>query len=350
MAVIIGLSEDFNCKKEPSKKFSIFCKYAQKYSGRKIAISKKDFLAKELLFDRGIALAKHLRNTFDLRGKKLTWSGMENNREDSSDIYSDGIGISLKDSSKIIRNCGFDQFIKTFCKNTVKEFKDPFWEFAPRLSASYLKTVLKDCADRGFFSIRTSSIYIGRKKKRYFQGGLDDILNMELDDLIKTITKTDIKELVKDFSKNGNLSKLLNIRRKLVKDVAAKVLAVIKEGLSQGSAHFNNNMKHMLQYRQKRKLFGFSSKSLIHAGEIKSKRQVRIQILKTYVAPSKLTDRTTGLQINFYTTIELNFSSKKETVVIQNQLRYKHRTFSSAPEANLHLLNYSDWKKIYPTK
>ena len=104
----------------------------------------------------------------------------------------------------------------------------------------------------------------------------------------------------------------------------------------------------MLQYRRKEKLFGFSSKKWIYAGKIKSDREVAISAKNIFIDNSKLTERTTGLQINIYTNIEIVFSNRKHNVKLQNQLRYKHRTFSCTPEANFHLLNYKDWRKLYP--
>lgn len=120
------------------------------------------------------------------------------------------------------------------------------------------------------------------------------------------------------------------------------------EGLIQNPKHFALKIKYMLQYREKEKLFGFSSSKEVFTGKIKSERDVSITGKSIHSKPSKLTEKTTGLQINTYTEIIIEIAGKKESMIIQNQIRYKHRTFSSTPEANFHLLNYSDWKKIYP--
>ena len=134
----------------------------------------------------------------------MRWSGVENQKEDSSDIYVGNIGVSLKDSSMIVRNSGFFQLLKTFCPNPIKEFNDPYWEFAPSLSAKYLHIVIKDCHGRGFIKITNHHIYINDQKRKGFDGHIDDLLNMNLDTLLSYINKADIKLLIKDFSGNGN--------------------------------------------------------------------------------------------------------------------------------------------------
>ena len=71
-------------------------------------------------------------------------------------------------------------------------------------------------------------------------------------------------------------------------------------------------------------------------------------VRKVYTDKSKLTMKTTGLQINIYTDIDITINSITKEVTLQNQLRYKHSTFTCAPEANLHLLKYEDWAVVYP--
>ena len=349
IAVMIGLAEDFDCNQGPSEKFAKFHKYATKYGRGKISISKQNMSNKEEnVFNRGVLLAKKLKHQCGLQAIDLTWSGTDNHREDSSDIYSDGIGISLKDSSKIIRNSGFSQLIRTFCKNTIKKFKDPFWEFAPSLSVEYLRVVAKDCYERKFLELKNNHIYIDGVKKNRFDDNINTLLALELNHFSLIIKKTDIKLLVKDFSSNGCSENLFEIRKRLVSDVSSKVLSIIREGLMQNPSHFSDQIKYMLQYRNSEKLFGFSSKKLIYAGKIKKRDDVKIDPIKVFTEASKLSKKKTGLQINIYTKIEINFSLKKEQLTLQNQLRYKHRTFSSAPEANFHLMSDCDWKKIYP--
>ncbi len=349
ISVIIGILESFDCNRSIQEKFQIFNKYTCQYSDGKINPSKEDFCKKENLFNRGVLLGQKLKDEFKLQGRGIKWSATKNQKEDSSDIYSDRIGISLKDSSKIIRNSGFSQLIDVFCEQTIKNFKEPFWEFAPHLSVEYLRIVIKDCYQRGFFQIRDQYIYIDTEKKREYKGSIGHLLNLSLKDLILSISKSDIKLLVKNFSKNGNLKDLLFVREKITHDVSFKVISLLREGLIQNPEHFSNKIRYMLQYRDNEKLFGFSSIKFIYAGIIKKRDCVNIKPIKIHHKKSKLTDRTMGLQINIYTTIDIHFKSHKEQLTIENQLRYKHRTFSSAPEANFHVLNYNDWRKIYPT-
>ena len=73
-----------------------------------------------------------------------------------------------------------------------------------------------------------------------------------------------------------------------------------------------------------------------------------ISVNKFLTKESNLTEKTVGLQINFYTDIDVVFPSCTQKIILQNQLRYKHRTFTCAPEANFHLLKYEDWEKLYP--
>ncbi len=348
ISVIVGFQNKEILKKSTCEKFKIFSKAVLKLANGKINISKSDFKSNEAIFDRGICISKLFRKAYGISGKKLNWTGIKNHKEDSSDIYVDDIGISLKDSSKIIRNSGFEQLINTFCEKPIRKFKDPFWEFAPKLSAGYLLTVIEDCYKRGFLKISNNRLEIGNEIKTSFKGDIKNLLKLNLNELSKILKKSDIKELVKDFSKNGNLKNLLKIRESLVNEVSKKVVANLTEGLIQNPNYFSNKIKYMLQYRKKEKLFGFSSSKEIFVGIIKSNKEVFIQGEKVFTELSKLTEKTTGLQINIYTDISIEISGKKEKVRLQNQLRYKHRTFSCAPEANFHLLKYSDWKKLYP--
>ncbi len=144
--------------------------------------------------------------------------------------------------------------------------------------------------------------------------------------------------------------KLFNIRKKIVKEVSDKVLAILKEGLLQDPEHFSHKMKIILQYGNVKKFFGFSSSAMTYVGCINKENDIHISPLNVSSEKSKLTPTTVGLQINFYTTMDISLPLSQITIKIQNQLRYKHRTFSCAPEANFHLLSYGDWKKIYPTQ
>ncbi len=346
ISVMIGICGKSFTDQIVQEKFNIFCKFTQNYG---IKITFENFKKYETLFDRGLKLGNLLKKKYDLKGQSLSWSAAENHKEDSSDIYVDGIGISLKDSSKIIRNSGFRQLIQTFHKNPRKTFTDPFWEFAPSLSVEYLRIVVSDCNSRKFFYIKNSEIYIGGKKRGDFFGNISDFLELSLKELILKINKSDIKNLVKDFSKNGCTSKLLYIRKKLTEDVSHKVVSYLKEGLIQDSNHFSEQVKYMLQYRDTHKLFGFSSSKAIYSGKIVTKDIVNIQPAgMIYTEPPQLTEKTTGLQINLYTPIKVKIFNTINFLKLQNQLRYKHRTFSCAPEGNFHLLDYSDWRKLYP--
>ncbi|MCY4524746.1 MAG: hypothetical protein OXB84_08410, partial [Halobacteriovoraceae bacterium] len=326
------------------EKFKIFQDVSKKHSDGAIQITYDEFSKKEELFDRGLKLAILIKEKFNLAGNKNTrWSGTENQGEDSSDIYIGNIGVSLKDSSMIIRNSGFSQLLKVFCPNTIKEFNDPYWEFAPSLSVKYLHIIIKDCNDRRFMEVKNYHIYINGQKRKLFDGCVDDLLNMNLATLLSYINKTDIKSLIKDFSKNGNKKKLFAIRKGLVSEVSNKIIAFFSEGILQDPKHIEKELKYMLQFRDKEKIFGFSSKKFNHIGKILKAKDIGISAKTISMKESKLTDKTLGLQVNFYTDIDIAFPSHTERIILQNQLRYKHRTFTSAPEANFHLLKYKDW-------
>lgn len=348
IAVIVGIDSDIELNSSINDKFSIFSKYLNKQSLGQISLTKDTFIKKVDLFDRGFLLAKKLIQDFKIEGNNLHWVAKKDIKKDSSDIYSDGIGISLKDNSKIVRNNGFEQLLNTFCKTTLKTFKDPFWEFSPSLSADFISTVIKSCYESGYLSLESNIIYIDNKKKTSFSGDLKSLLELNLGEYSKLFSKDDLKKLVKHFSTSGDLNTLFEVRKKLVKDVQDKVIAVLKEGLIQNPVFVGQKLKHLLQYREKPKYFGFSSKKLLYTGIIPSEKSVSVTPLKVYTEASKLTSAKTGLQINIYTDIEIGFGKIKNKISLQNQLRYKHRTFSCAPEANLHILSYDDWKKIYP--
>ncbi|MCB9062033.1 MAG: hypothetical protein H6622_10975 [Halobacteriovoraceae bacterium] len=349
ISVLVGFIDKDIISKSVDEKYKSFIGTVAKYGEGKISVSKKDFEKNINLFDRGIELSNVLKSDYGLVGKNLSWSGVENHKEDSSDIYVDGMGVSLKDSSKIIRNSGFEQLLETFCEKPIKKFKEPFWEFAPKLSASYLITVIADCYSRGFVKLSKGKVIIDGKERAVFSGDISSLKSLNLKEISEIFKKADLKVMVKDFSKNGDLKELFKIREALVKDVSKKVTSNLMEGLIQNPSHFASKIKYMLQYRETEKLFGFSSSKEVFAGKIKSEKDVSVLGKAVFTEPSQLTDKTTGLQINIYTDIEIDISNKKESVRLQNQLRYKHRTFSCAPEANFHLLNYSDWKKLYPS-
>ena len=127
-----------------------------------------------------------------------------------------------------------------------------------------------------------------------------------------------------------------------------KVIAVLQEGVHSNPEYVGNNFKHLLQYRDIEKLFGFSSRFWSHVGKIPVSQNVHVSVKKVYADQSKLTDKTTGLQINIYTDVEITINGDTKKITVQNQLRYKHHTFTCAPEANLHLLKYEDWATVYP--
>ena len=209
-AVLLGYKQKIDLSLlSVESKYNLFKNTADEYSNDSINISFNDFEKREKVFDRGIKLAEKIKEKTNLPTKNLKWSAMDNHVEDPSDIYIHGKGISLKDSSKIIRNSGFEQVLHTFCKSPLKQFKDPFWEFAPKLSADFISTIIEDCH-------------------------------------------------------------------------------------------------------------------------------------------SSLKNTQTGLQINIYTKIKIQRNQDIQELLIQNQLRYKHRTFSCAPEANFHLLKEDDWQILYP--
>ncbi|GEM_PF-7090329 len=348
ISVIIGFKEKEISSVSLDKKYSTFCSYAQKFAKDKINIDKKTFSANEDLFNRGVALSALLKEQFFLKAETLKWSGLEDHKNDSSDVYCDGHGISLKDSSRIVRNNGFEQLLKTFTRSTMKEFKDPFWEFAPSLSALYIGIILKDCHARATLTIKDGSILIMNEHICNFSGTIKALLAKTLDELTSIFTKNKFKTLIKDFKESGNLKDLYAIRVDLVADVTKKVISVLQEGIYSDPVYVGNNFKHLLQYRDIEKLFGFSSDSWNHVGKIQDLSRVSISAKKVYADKSKLTDKTTGLQINIYTDIEITINNSTKKITLQNQLRYKHSTFTCAPEANLHLLKYEDWAIIYP--
>ena len=141
---------------------------------------------------------------------------------------------------------------------------------------------------------------------------------------------------------------LFSIRKELVSKISNKIIAFFSEGILQDPKYIEKQLKYMLQFRDKEKIFGFSSKRLNHVGKILKAENVGISAKAISTEETKLTARTVGLQVNFYTDIDITFPSHTEKIILQNQLRYKHRTFTSAPEANFHLLKYKDWKKLYP--
>ncbi len=127
----ISKQEDFGLN-ETQKSFSEF---AKKISKNKIEISIKEFTDYYNTYERGQALAAELNNKLKLVGKNLKWIGIEDHKTDSADIEIDEKKISLKDESNIVRNNGFEQLLNTFVKKPLKNFKDPFIEFAPKLSS-----------------------------------------------------------------------------------------------------------------------------------------------------------------------------------------------------------------------
>ena len=349
ISFIVGLlDETISSESDIISKFDTFKFYEKKYGNGNIDISKSNFYKKEDLFDRGLQLAKELISKYNLEGNSIRWTGLEDHKIDSSDVYSDGIGISLKDSSKIIRNNSFEQLLNTFCKTTLKPFKDPFWEFSPSLSSKFISTVIKSCYKSGFLKIESNKIKIDGENTSDFNGNINDLLSSDLLIFHKLFKKIHLKKLVKEFSFCGDVQELLKVRKNLIEDVQEKIIAVFKEGLLHSPDFIGNNFKKLLQYSNNKKYFGFSASNLIYCGIIPTKSKTSITPSNVYTEKSKLTAKTTGLQINIYTDLKINFGSSNEKLKLQNQLRYKHKTFSCAPEANLHILNYNDWKKIYP--
>ena len=269
IAVLVGLTENVKENDTLKDKFRIFQKASNKYSDGLINITYSEFIKKKELFDRGLRLSLMIKKKLRLSNRKeLRWSGNQRLKEDSSDIYCGDIGISLKDSSVIIRNTGFSQLLKIFCPSSIRQFKDPYWEFAPTLSMKYLHTVIQDCHRRRFIEIKDAHIYIDGKKRKAFKNFFDDLLQMNLPSLLAYINKSDIKSLIKDFSKNGDKQKLLVIRKQLVSEVSAKVLVFFSEGILQDSKQIGNRLKYMLQFRDEEKIFGFSSKKYQYVGKI----------------------------------------------------------------------------------
>ena len=332
------------------KSLNFFNLFSNEHGHGKIKITKNEFSKKEELFNRGLRLAALIREKFNFTNESVSWSGIENHKEDSSDIYVGGVGISLKDSSRIIRNTGFSQFLEVFCPNRIRDFNDPYFEFAPKLSAKYLHAVIRDCSERDFIKILDSHIYIDNQKRGKFDGYIEDFMNANLSVLLNCINKKDIKSLIKNFSRNGSKEKLFFIRKSMVDEVSNKIVAFLREGLYQNHKNIEEKLKYVLQFRDKEKIFGFSSKKFNYVGKILKKKDVGIFVQKISTEESKLTSKTMGLQINFYTDINISFPFRTEKIILQNQLRYKHRTFTCAPEANFHLLQYEDWKKLYPNE
>ncbi len=102
LSVIIGISEELDCSQTAEKKFKTLQAYTQRYGLNKINISESNFLKKISIFNRGVNLGIQIKRKLRLQGKDLEWSGLTNHKKDSSDIYCNGHGISLKDTSKII--------------------------------------------------------------------------------------------------------------------------------------------------------------------------------------------------------------------------------------------------------
>ena len=351
LAVLLGFSKNITIKNTSKKKYTAFKYFLKQYGSGTVNINMNKFVRHEKLFDRGLELGRLISTKLDNKSNnKFQWSATKDIRQDSSDIYINELGVSLKDSSKIIRNTGFWQLWNLFLSDDVVRTKpfDPYWNFAPELSRDYISTIIKDCYNRSFVQINNKCLYIDKKQTLNFNGSIRDLINLDLYSIVSLLKKSRIKMLVKNFSQNGNTKLLLEIRSRLVEQVSKKFLLVFKSGLTKHKEHIENHFVRMLQFTDVEKIFGFSSSAWNYVGRICRARDVVISIKDIYVEPTKLTHKTVGLQINLYIVMEIVHENKSQEITIQNQIRYKHRTFSSVPEANFHLRKYSDWQKLYP--
>lgn len=329
--------------------FVKFSNFSNKISNGKITITEEDFQKYKNTFQRGLYLAQDLQKKIHLNGKKLEWIGLQNHKKDSADVIIDGRKISLKDESKIVRNNGFEQLLTTFRKDLSSTYKDPFFLFSPKLSAEYLHTVFRANIELGYLKKKEKMLFLDGLKFVEFEGALTDLYKFDLKLIAKTFKAKDIKELVKRFKGEKYQKELLDIRLKIVSDVSRKVVAVLQEGVHAKDNHVDEQFKDLFQYTDEVKYFGFSSSEFNHVGVIVPKDDVFLTVKRIYTTPSKLREGTTGLQINLYTDIEVSIKDQsKKLISVENQLRYKHRTFSCAPEANTHLTSYDSWKDIYP--
>lgn len=326
-----------------------FSDFSKKISGNKIQISKIEFNKYLDTFERGLELSSLLKEKLSLTGATLKWIGLEDHKNDSADIEIDSKKISLKDESNIVRNNGFEQLLNTFVKKPLKNFKDPFLEFAPKLSSSYISVIIQSNLNDKNLIIKDNNLVLDGEVIAEYKNDPKSLISLDLKGYLKLFKLKDIKQLVKNFKESKYQNDLFEIRKSIVMDVSSKVVSVLNEGLYADSKHAENELKKLLQFSSELKYFGYSSRKFHHVGVIVKNEDVNINILKLSTELSKLKIETTGLQINLYTDIEINICDQKPSIIqLENQLRYKHRTFSCAPEANTHLVNALDWKVIYP--
>jgi hypothetical protein len=340
-----------NNTKNLNKIFNLFSNFACKQTDNKVNISQEDFTKFNDTFLRAQKLAKLLKDKLKLKGSELRWVAMDNNKSDSADIIIDNKKISLKDHSNIVRNNGFEQLLKTYCKVPVKVFKDPYQVFAPKLCSSYLKVVIKANFKLEKLIIKQEHLCLDGNIISKFQGTPEDFEKYNLKKITDIFQPKYLKEMVKNFSSSSEFhEQLFNIRTKIVSDVSIKVIATLKEGFKADKKHVENEFKKLLQFTEELKYFGYSSPKLYHVGVIVDEKKVKLKLKNITKGTKQLPLKTNGLQINLYTELQIKIDDEEtEEVIINHQLRYKHRTFSCAPEANTHLTNASDWKKIYPS-
>lgn len=343
-AVLFGLIRDHNSYTDQA-----FNKFCQDYSANKIFFENEELKAYQNLIQRAFKLAGVLKFDLKLTGRTGSWEGQNDIKSDCADIkIDDKYKISLKDSSLIVRNNGFEQLLSTFCKNPPKIFKDPFVEFAPRLSANYLNIVTIANLEMNFLKIKNGKIFI--QDDYIGDGNLDFLSSLSVAEYIKFFKLKNIKILIKNFANSKDYSKqLLKIRSEITKSVSEKLISVFKEGIRDKS-HTQICFKKLLQYDKEKKYFGLSSVKLFHVGVISEDKDIEIVVTDVKTKASKLTERTTGLQLNVLTSVSIKVGRIGfKDLIIENQVRYKHKTFSCAPEANTHLTSINDWKIIFPS-